>query len=268
MFEKWRPFLFKIRTVLWVVGVVSILACGMVLFNPLWRVHAFNVFGRAWRGFLITEGSSTVGMLSNWASPVIAVGITIAVIRHHRGQLAMEQHWKEEAGLAARVVVMVALIMYGPVLIWKCVGTAYADHVALVSERNLNKQMRGCWMSNLGMKPPAYAPPGMQSGDVVVFWCATDYESMISIEWDFSKAPKRIGVPFFTDVAVFAANVQFSGLKAIAYINKPTLAKFQPVALDIFSDEQLSPQVTEITIRLLAKDGRAVPVVIHATDLR
>jgi hypothetical protein len=129
MLNGWKSF----RTVLWLIGCVPILAAGMVLFNPLWRVPAFNLFVRAWREFLITEGSSTVGMFSNWASPIIAVAITIFLIRHHRGQIAMERHWKEEAVIAIRAVVMVAVVMYGPVLVWKCIAAVYLDHATLMS---------------------------------------------------------------------------------------------------------------------------------------
>jgi hypothetical protein len=257
-----RKFLLSaMRTILQVSGAASVLALIFVLVNPTWSADVLHLFVHAWGDFLITEGSSTTGTVSNLGTGVVIVLLTILFILRHKGSGEMMKHWKEEAPIAMRVAIMAALLIYGPVLIWKCISIVHADHIAL-------QDLQGCKMANLGMKPPATAPVGMKSADIVVFWCGTDYEAPLTIEWNFNVAPTFVTLPSFPDVLPVREDTYHHGLKTVAYVERPSLLKNQPTILNIYSDAELSPQATSIVIRPLSKSSKPVPVVIHATDLR
>jgi NADH:ubiquinone oxidoreductase subunit 6 (subunit J) len=94
----------------------------------------FNIFWVTWHEFLITEGSSTVGTISNLVSGVTIVLLTIALILHHKGLEEMKKHWKDEAPIALRVAIVAALLIYGPVFVWKFVAAIYNEHAKLVGD--------------------------------------------------------------------------------------------------------------------------------------
>jgi hypothetical protein len=117
------------------------------------------------------------------------------------------------------------------------------------------------------MKPPSNMPAGMVSGDVVVFWCSYTVDAPLSIEWTFTVAPKRISVPFFTDVLPAEATIVNQGKMALAAVTRPSLLPFHPIALNIFGIDKLSPQASKVVLRPLKNDAKPEPIEMTATDL-
>jgi hypothetical protein len=152
----------------------------------------------------------------------------------------------------------------------------YQDHHAVTTDNNalrlrvseLSNKPAECWLYNLGMKPPSSAPAGTRSGNYIVFFCDADYEAPLTVRWDFTSPPTRLGIPVFPDSGAAQVNFLSYGDHAVAFVQMPSLLKFQPTVLEIYSFEELCPQVFKVTITPLVKTGIPVAVVVTARDLR
>jgi hypothetical protein len=226
-----------------------------------------NLLARAWESVLGALSTSTLGIiLLSIASPIVVFIITIVAV----SKMHPEEDWVKhlrDAFVPTAIGIAVPLVLISGLFVWKIVSTVYTEHVSL-SDKYHDAIKPQCWMSNLGMKPPGALPVGMKSANTVVFWCNADHKAPLSIEWNFNIAPKQVSTPMFPDILVINANIVFQGSKAVSYVERPSLRKFQPTAITLYSDMQLAPQATSIVIRTAEKDDKSAMVTIEASDLR
>jgi hypothetical protein len=228
--------------------------------------HIVHLLNRSLALLPTSLGSNWLGLLF----PLLVFLLTQCVSVFVHGWSSIKVHWKGNllVGFA------VALLSWSALFLWCVARIIYQDHMTLatrVSELNqtLTNRSHGCWISNVGMKPPVYLPSGTHSGNIVVFWCAMDVEAPLSIEWQFTSPPVKIGVPMFPDVIAINAEVFFQVSNAVAYIERPSLLKFQPTVLEIFgTDTRIAPQVAKVVLTQTPKSGKPITTIINATDLR
>lgn len=120
------------------LGLVAVLALAWAFANPSWRPLLLDFIYRSWSTFLQAESSSTIGFFSNLSFPIFSVVITLAIVFLHHGKAAMLE-LKRDSIIAIRVTAIVATLIYGPVLLYKCLETVYADHASVVASANNSK---------------------------------------------------------------------------------------------------------------------------------
>src|SRR5260221_8967546 len=126
-------FVSRIKKTLRFIGLVAL--CFLLFANAheYLRHHFFNLIQAAWSLFIQKEGTTTPGFASNIAWPLISIAVAWYLIRKERGKGAAEVHFREEAKLAMRVIVIVAILIYGPMAIWCVVRAVYDDHHNMAS---------------------------------------------------------------------------------------------------------------------------------------
>jgi hypothetical protein len=129
----WSFIVATTRKGLWLLGIAVPLLLLFATSHPYLRRHFFNLLIDVWHLFIQEEGTTGPGFASNILWPLISLGVAWYLIRKERGKVAAERHLKEEAKLAARVIVIVALIIYGPMALWCIVRTVYDDHHNMAS---------------------------------------------------------------------------------------------------------------------------------------
>jgi hypothetical protein len=130
----WKRAISTFRNILLILGIAAVLMATSSITNDEFRGHFINLMQRAWGLFTQKEGTTTPGFASNIAWPIISLVVAWYLIRRERGKEAAMKH-SEEALLAVRVVVIVALLIYGPMAAWCVVKTVYEDHQSL-AKRN------------------------------------------------------------------------------------------------------------------------------------
>ena len=117
----------------------AVLVACVVLFFCIsqMRSHFANLLWRSWKAFVDSQGSTTLGWVSSTIIvPILAVAVTVFLIRQRRGKEAMLTHWRQDAVITLRVIVFVVLFYYGPLFLWKgIIRTIYDDHQLLVAQR-------------------------------------------------------------------------------------------------------------------------------------
>ncbi len=103
----------------------------------------------------------------------------------------------------------------------------------------------------------------------VVFFCDHEYESPLSIIWEFDRNIAGTSVPFFPDNRPIKASMNVEERSASSFVEMPSLRRFQPTALVVYGDDpKLPPIATKITIKLLSNDRQPIDVTINARNSR
>lgn len=123
----WPFMVSTTRKLSYLLAVAALLLLVFATAHHELRVHFFGLLQRAWNLFTEKEGTTTPGFLSNIAWPVISLAVALILIRRERGKSAAV-NYLEEIWLALRVIIIVALLVYGPMAIWATVRTVYDDH--------------------------------------------------------------------------------------------------------------------------------------------
>ncbi|HMF75372.1 MAG TPA: hypothetical protein VK604_06880 [Bryobacteraceae bacterium] len=124
------------RILIWclvTLGLTTFLLFACTVIVPEWRYHFFKLLSRSWDSFAEAEGSSTLGLVSNWIYTLLVFGITLLIIWSSHGWKAVMQHWQKEIVTALRVAIVVSLLVYGPVFVWQAIKTVFNDHAQLIA---------------------------------------------------------------------------------------------------------------------------------------
>jgi hypothetical protein len=232
-----------------------------------------ELLGKSWDFFISAIGTTTLGfIIPSVAVPLVGFALVFLVAFVREGRGGVMTHLKKTFALAAVVAFAGEVVVWLFVFGGSVLGANYQEQTKLASALTEYKDEVSphCWLKNIGMKPPTALPNGQRSGNLVVFFCNTEYEAPLSIEWDFSSPhPRKIGVPFFPDNRALNQNVvTYGDDHIVSFIEAPNLAKFQPTLLEVFSDKSIPPQVYKVEIRRMEKDKAVTPIEIKADDLR
>jgi hypothetical protein len=227
--------------------------------------HLINLLARSWDLFLHAIGTTGLGW---WVQGIILFFateiVTYLVVWKMRGKDAMKARAAENFKIGLYVWAIVVVCVYGPIFSWDVVRTVYGDHQLLVIQnQQLREQSQGCWLGNLGMKPPSYLPPGAKSGNAIVFFCGIDYDAPLSITWEFDKPINSISTPFFPSTKAFLSNIQSNERSAWAFVQMPSLLHYQTTALLVYGNDAIAPIATKVTLRMLHHDGNTKETVIR-----
>jgi len=102
----------------------------------MWTRHLFSLLHRMWTAFHESLGATTLGFVAPLVVSIISIAVTLYYILRQQGRDAMLKHWKENAGIALRVTVIVSALVYGPIFIYESAKTVYEDHQSLVKQRD------------------------------------------------------------------------------------------------------------------------------------
>lgn len=97
----------------------------------MWLHHLFSFFATFLSYFFNAIGTTFLGLCLGLALAVSTYIATLRRIDQRNGKAAMLKHWKEDGKVALRVSVICALIIYGPVALWKFSQVVYDDHIGL-----------------------------------------------------------------------------------------------------------------------------------------
>lgn len=101
---------------------------------PAMFFHFLHLLGHAWYAFKTALGTTTLGFVAPLLVSLVSIVATLYYILQKRGKDAMLKHWKEDAVIALRVIVVVTFLIYGPILFFVgLVKTVYDDHERLVT---------------------------------------------------------------------------------------------------------------------------------------
>jgi hypothetical protein len=151
-------------------GFAVVLVLVFALVNSTWRPHCLDLLHRSWNGFQEAEGSSTIGIVSNWVYPVLIVAITLFLVWRQRGWSAVMEHWRREALTALRVTIVVCMIVYGPVLVWQSAKIIFEnnDHTLASNETSRAKVLISA------AEPHPRGTHGSASGYLNIFYTGVD----------------------------------------------------------------------------------------------
>ena len=95
--------------------------------------HFVSLLLRALHNFLGLLGTTALG----WAAPLLGslltIGLTLYFIQRREGRVAMLGHWKQNAVVTLKLMFIVTLVIYFPLLSYSVIRTVYDDHESLVS---------------------------------------------------------------------------------------------------------------------------------------
>lgn len=95
--------------------------------------HFIGLLLRALHNFLGLLGTTALG----WAAPLLdsflSIGFALYFILRREGREAMLSHWRQNAAVTLKVVIMVTLVIYLPLFGYSVIRTVYDDHESLVT---------------------------------------------------------------------------------------------------------------------------------------
>jgi hypothetical protein len=170
----WLLTVRTIKKALFLLGIAVVFLLLFATSHAYLRHHFSNFLVAAWDLFIQEEGTTSPGFFSNIAWPLISLVVAWFLIRKERGKVAAERHLKEEIKLAVRVVIIVALLIYGPMALWCVVRTTYDDHhnmasrwQAVVKEKDNLKSLLGQrddYIKRLEVRPCPTCPSNRHAG--------------------------------------------------------------------------------------------------------
>lgn len=100
--------------------------------SPMWQ-HFLNFIEHSWQSFRSSLGTTSLGFIAPLAVSILSIAITLFIVLRKQGKEAMLKRWKEDAAIALRVTLIVALGVYGPIFLYEgLIKTVYEDHQSLL----------------------------------------------------------------------------------------------------------------------------------------
>jgi len=177
----------------------------------MWFHHFLHLLCRAWGAMTSATSTNTLGFVL-WTLLLAVVGwaAQVAASWANLGKTGDPTPLRTALAKSLLAVLFSAGgILVLVLIVWSifAVVVVYRDHQSFIADNNalrirvseLTTKPSACWLHNIGMKPPSDAPPGTRSGNHIVFFCDSDYEAPLTIRWDFTSPPTRMGVPGFPD---------------------------------------------------------------------
>jgi hypothetical protein len=100
----------------------------------MWISHFSSFFATFLSYFFNAIGTSFLGFCLGVSFAAFTTLATLRRVEKLHGRDAMLKHWREDGRVALRVSLVCALIIYGPVAVWKLAQAVYDDHQGLVKK--------------------------------------------------------------------------------------------------------------------------------------
>src|SRR3984957_12207973 len=99
----------------------------------MWH-HLVNLSTQSWHCFRDSLGTTTLGFIAPLVVSALSIVLTLYYILRQHGREAMLKHWKGDARVAAKVTLIVTVLVYGPILFYEgLIKAVYDDHQSVVA---------------------------------------------------------------------------------------------------------------------------------------
>src|SRR5579863_7604151 len=95
-------------------------------------LHAERFLLRVPTSFFQSLGTTPLGFVIPFLISVLGIVVTIIIISRRRGREGVRQHLRENLTTAAKVVIIVTIVVYGSVFLITLIRELYLDHAHLV----------------------------------------------------------------------------------------------------------------------------------------